>query len=179
MIGECRPMLLDSTMKEDDSLLVVQMTTPDLTLPQEAAVPSATLHAFRSLIVEESGFYEHLELTNYSTRPVELFIRYFFGADYRDVFEIRGARRDRRGQMLKSEITRGTVTLGYRGLDDQERRTRISFEGDIVDSTVSSCVMQLKLDLNASSTIQAAVTCSNGKGAPRPRSYGQAAERIA
>lgn len=91
VINKCRPMLLNSTMKEDNSVLIVQMTTPDITLDGERTLPHGTLHAFRSLVVQEPTFYEHLRLTNYSREPLELQVEYHFTADDVDVFEVRGA----------------------------------------------------------------------------------------
>jgi glycogen debranching enzyme len=179
MIGECRPMLLNSTMKEDNSLLIVQMTTPDLSLRQDGVVPHGTLHAFRSLIVQESAFYEHLELTNYSRQPIELFIKYIFGADFRDVFEVRGARRERRGDMLDAEIAETTVILGYRGLDDQQRRTAIEFDGQVEEITQTHCLMRLRLNVGAEAAIHASVSCTSGNGSFRTRSHAEAVEGTA
>jgi glycogen debranching enzyme len=178
-IGECRPMLLNSTMKEDNSLLIVQMTTPDLSLRQNGVVPHGTLHAFRSLIVQESALYEHLELTNYSRQPIELFIKYLFGADFRDVFEVRGARRDARGEMLETEVEDAAVRLGYRGLDDQQRRTAIEFDGEIAEITEEHCVMRLRLNVGAEAAIHASVSCSSGNGSFRTRSHAEAVEGTA
>lgn len=161
-IGGCRPALLSSATREDNSLLVVQMTTGDLKLKDDHTLPHGTLHVFRSLVVQEGAFHEHLHLTNYFHQPVELQIEYAYAADYRDVFEIRGATRAKRGEMLPTEMLENGASVGYRGLDQQERRTSITFDGDIVDVNEARCLMVVRLQANEQRTIQANVRCSSG-----------------
>jgi glycogen debranching enzyme len=75
--------------------------------------------------------HERLGLVNYNGYPVRLTVRFTFGSDFRDMFEVRGyARRDpdERGEILPIEVLDDGVLLRYRGRDGVERRTRIAFE---------------------------------------------------
>ena len=45
------------------------------------------------------------------------------GADFADVFEVRGFRRARRGRLLPPEVAGDRLTFGYDGLDGQRYRT--------------------------------------------------------
>ena len=47
-----------------------------------------------------------------------------FAADFADIFEVRGMKRQARGEDLPPEVTGDRVVLGYRGLDGVVRRTR-------------------------------------------------------
>ncbi len=156
------PMMLNSTMRQDNSRLVVQMTTPDLKLSEDHVLSHGTLHLFRSLIVQESTLYEHCQLTNYSRQPVEFQLEYRFAADFKDVFEVRGAKRPHRGDDLPSNVASQTVLLGYRGLDNRERHTRIEFDGNVCRLEQDRCVISVRLDVGAETTLHAIVSCTNG-----------------
>ncbi|QDV13068.1 Amylo-alpha-1,6-glucosidase [Rosistilla oblonga] len=162
LINQKRPLLLNSTMKEDNSSLVVQMTTPEL--PQSGHVlPQGTLHVFRSMLLDSGGFYEHLQLKNYSRCPIELSIEYRFDADFRDIFEVRGERRAKRGDLLEPEINGSTVKLAYRGLDEQQRQVSLAFEGQIESIQRRRCVMHVRLDGGGETTLHAMAECRTEK----------------
>src|SRR5206468_7487774 len=50
-----------------------------------------------------------------------------FAADFADIFEVRGMRREARGTMLAAEVAPRRVLLGYRGLDGVERHAAVSW----------------------------------------------------
>ncbi|KAA5543207.1 amylo-alpha-1,6-glucosidase [Roseiconus nitratireducens] len=175
-VGGHRPMVLNSTMKQDNSLLVVQMTTPDIRLDDETMLPHGTLHVFRSLIVHESTFYEHCRLTNYSRRPLELTLEYRYDADFRDIFEVRGAHRSQRGSLFAPQADGDSAVLGYQGLDGQTRKTMIEFDGEIESLQTDHCLLRLRLDVGEERTIHATVHCSDR---PHPREVKNQAAAIA
>ena len=80
----------------------------------------------------QSVCHQQIRLKNHGLTPVEGTVDLHFGADYADVFEVRGQRRRRRGHDLNPELTRDQVVLGYRGLDDVIRRTVLTFSPDEV-----------------------------------------------
>jgi glycogen debranching enzyme len=47
------------------------------------------------------ALFEELEISNYSTTSVSFELSLSFGADFIDLFEIRGFKRDQRGQLLR------------------------------------------------------------------------------
>ncbi|HBL43942.1 MAG TPA: amylo-alpha-1,6-glucosidase, partial [Planctomycetaceae bacterium] len=51
LINDRRPMLLNSTMKEDNSVLMVELTTPDIHEGDRLVLPKGQLHASRSIII--------------------------------------------------------------------------------------------------------------------------------
>jgi glycogen debranching enzyme len=78
------------------------------------------------------GLHERIGLFNYNPHPVPLTLRFTFGSDFRDMFEVRGYFPDDTGvapgAMLPIEMLRNGVLLAYRGADNVERRTRITFD---------------------------------------------------
>jgi len=154
-----RPMLLSSTMKLDNSLMIAQSTTPNMVLADGVTLPHGTLHLFRSLIVQGNNFYEHLKLTNYFNQPLRFPVEYHYTADYADIFEIRGLTRDRRGADIPEKINGQSVTLGYRGLDDRTRETRIEFENSVECVEADRCRLVIDLDVGQEFNIYATVSC--------------------
>ncbi len=179
LINEKRPLLLNSTMKEDNSSFVIQMTTAEL--PQSSHIlPQGTLHVFRSMLLDGGAFYEHLRLKNYSQCPIELEIEYRYLADFNDIFEVRGERRAQRGELLDAEIADSDVRLAYRGLDDQLRQVEIAFDGEIKSIDARRCILRVRLNGGAETTLHATAKCRTEKPGhvrksdPPPRNHAEA-----
>src|SRR5207249_1174810 len=81
-----RPMLLHSSVKQDNSLLAVDLTTPDFYEEGRLAVMKGTVHVFRAKLLWQSACHEHLRVVNYGEEPVSLRLSLEFGADYADIF---------------------------------------------------------------------------------------------
>jgi glycogen debranching enzyme len=129
-IGGERPLLLSSAVKADNALVAVDLTNLDVTTPDgddqdTIAIPRGTLHISRVLVLWEGVCYEHLRLRNYGPTDIAVPVILEFDADYADIFEVRGAVRPRRGERLRPKREESGILLGYRGLDDVIRRTRV------------------------------------------------------
>lgn len=124
-IDGIRPLLLNSSVKNDNTLLAVDLTTPRITQPNQTVIPHATLHIFRARVLWQGACYEHLRLTNYADVAMTFTLRLEFDADYADIFEVRGKQRKKRGKILEPRLSEKSVLLGYRGLDDVIRETRL------------------------------------------------------
>lgn len=122
-----RPLLLSSTVNEDNAVLTVDLTNPDIHVDGNVVLPRDTVHIFRSCFLWRGACYERLRVRNYGLQPIDFSFSLLFEADFCDVFEVRGLKRARRGEMLPALVNSDLVELGYRGLDDQERRTTIEF----------------------------------------------------
>ncbi|MCO6440900.1 MAG: amylo-alpha-1,6-glucosidase [Nitrococcus mobilis] len=126
-VNEQRPLLLNSTVKEDNTLLTVDLTTPDLYKNDRLVIQKGILHIFRSKLLWKGVHYEYMRLFNYGDKAIDLRLDFRFAADYADIFEVRGAKRFARGQDLPIQHKEQELVLGYRGLDGEIRRTRIFF----------------------------------------------------
>lgn len=163
-IGGCSAMLLNSTIKEDNSLMLVEMTTKDLTFDNGTAIPHGSLHLSRSVIVHGASLHDELRVTNYGGQGVSVNIAYQFDADYCDLFEVRGAKRSRRGDDLDPEFGDRWISLGYQGLDFRTRRTSIDFDRDIKFVDGRSGVMTISLKAGEETCIHATVSCTEASG---------------
>ncbi|MEW5917507.1 MAG: amylo-alpha-1,6-glucosidase [Gemmatimonadota bacterium] len=140
-----RPILLNSWVKADNSLLVVEMTVPDRYEGDRLKFRRDTLHVFRARLLQEGALHEHLRLVNFGDVSVGVTLSVDFGGDFADVFEVRGIRRPRRGTYLPSLVEERSVELMYRGLDDVRRRTRVHFDRlpDCIDEDAAEFHVEL------------------------------------
>ena len=125
LAGE-QAVLLGSHVSRDNVLLVVDLTNPPLTDARGRVVKEGTLHVRRSRFLWDRRMYEEIRVHNYGTRPMCLPLEVHIGADFRDVFEVRGAVRDSRGEPLADRAAGGMVELAYRGRDGLTRAVSIA-----------------------------------------------------
>jgi glycogen debranching enzyme len=124
-VNGVRPLLLSSSVREDNDLFVVDLTNPDIPLGADTVFRRDILHVFRAKFLWESSCYERLRLTNHGLDPISLTLTLRFEADFADIFEVRGTSRARRGRMLDPRRDGDSLLLAYEGLDGVTRRTRI------------------------------------------------------
>src|SRR5439155_21667003 len=63
-LGKDRPLLLSSTVREDNAVLAVDATNPDVWRDGEIVIPRGTVHVFRSKILREKRCHERLGIHN-------------------------------------------------------------------------------------------------------------------
>ena len=148
-IGGLRPLLLSSAVKEDNTLVAVDLTNVDVAEHGTVVIPRGTLYVARVMIVWDGALHEHLTVRNYGAAPIGTWLTLAFDADYSDIFEVRGTRRQRRGQRLDPLSDRGSIVLGYRGLDGVTRRTRVSVAGHALAEPTSQIHLPVTLEPRA------------------------------
>jgi glycogen debranching enzyme len=168
-IGEERPLLLGSTAKRDNSRLSIDLTNPDMVLGGEA-LGHGTVHIARSKVLWDGVCYERITIRNFGLGTTRLELVLTFGADFADIFEVRGMRRRERGRRLPPRTERERVTLTYDGLDGVQRRTRIGFEPAPTELTATSAMYDVHLASGRATSIDVTVACDNQRR--RTRSIG-------
>lgn len=124
--GIGRPLFLSSTVQQNNVLLSANLTNPDFSKDGVVIIPRGVLHIFRAAFLWHGVFYERLIVRNFGRNGVEATLRFEFGADFADIFEIRGQKRERRGALLPPRHTRGSAVLGYRCLNGRLQQTRLT-----------------------------------------------------
>ena len=141
-----RPLLLSSTVREDNVLLAVDLTNLDVSVDGQVVLPRGSLHLYRSKFLWQGVCYERLRIRNYGLYPVDVSLSVRFESDFADIFEVRGQKREKRGRMLDSAVESCCVVLAYEGLDGMIRRTRVSCAPDPRELTLGSMVMDVHLE---------------------------------
>lgn len=169
-----RPLLLSSAVREDNDLFVADLTNADIPLDGDIVFPRDILHVFRSKFLWESACYERLRLTNHGLELVTLSLALRFGADFVDIFEVRGMARPRRGRLLEPRSEAGRLVLEYEGLDSVVRRTTIECSPAPVAIEGDEVVFRITLPPQASETIYCTLRCETSGSAVQVRSFDDA-----
>ena len=139
-LGNTRPFLLNSVVKQDNSLFVVNLTNPDVYQRGELLIPRGTLHITRTKLLRQSMCHETLRFINYGLSSVEVRFSIEFDADFADLFEVRGMTRERRGVRSVGKTDGDQLWFAYEGLDGVLRRARIqcaAAPSDVIASAVT------------------------------------------
>jgi glycogen debranching enzyme len=172
-----RPLHLGSSVQGSNSLLVVDLMNPDRPAQGDRpALAKGTVHIFRAKLLWHSCCHEHVRLTNHGSEPVRLRVEFSFDADFVDLFEVRGMKREQRGERLPPEIHGGAVVLPYRGRDARLRRSRIEFAPQPLALDVGRATYDVNLDPGSEHHIYCNVSCEcecEGKDEGEPPSEPQ------
>jgi glycogen debranching enzyme len=148
-LGRRRPLLLGSRVGADDRSLTVDVTNPDPAGGSAESTMRNTLHVRRVHTLREHEARIELSIRSYAPRRTDLQLSIEFGADFIDVFELRGERRPRRGTARASAAAPDCVSLCYEGLDGVKRSTHVSFSPRPSELTPASAHYALEMDPGA------------------------------
>jgi glycogen debranching enzyme len=128
-VNSKRPILLSSTLRDDNAVLTCDLTNPDVFDANGKLILGHDLiHIRRSRFLWDGSCYERLTVRNFDDRLQQVWLDIEFAADFADLFEVRGTSRSRRGQYLPAIVEQDSVQLSYVGLDQRRRSTRLSFD---------------------------------------------------
>jgi glycogen debranching enzyme len=141
------PVLLSSS-SERGYMSHVDLTNPDLYDGEDLVVPQQTLN-IRRIRAISGRLFERIRVKNYNPFPVSVDLELGFGADFADIFEVRGMRREG-GPPSRPPVLRDSVLeFTYDGLDDVRRLTRVEFGAQPdrvrVDGVVATAVFRMYL----------------------------------
>ena len=119
------PELLNSTSGQN-FMSNLQFANTLFHLDGGTVVLPQTISIRRNRLVR-GGLYERIGCMNYNRFPVTLTLLLEMGADFRDMFDVRGFARDRWGELRPPVLDDTGLHLGYLGLDGVERQTHIRF----------------------------------------------------
>lgn len=119
------PELLSGSIGRDNVVFSAHLTNPTFEDRTGKAVARSQMAIHRRRLLWNRTLYEALHIRNFSPDPILADLEIDVDADFRDVFEIRGATRTRRGEILSAHREERSLTLSYRGLDGRVRRTTI------------------------------------------------------
>jgi glycogen debranching enzyme len=171
LLGRREPLLLSSTVAEDNSSFTADLTNPDVVRDGKVILSRGALHVFRSRVLSNGGAIERIRVANHDLHPIEVPLTVRFDSDFADVFEVRGTRRSSRGHRLANTSGGNSVVLRYRGLDGVERRTRVQC-GRAPDRTdESSWFFLIPLQPHEFAEIEVAATCEIGEEMRSPTGF--------
>ena len=132
------------------------LTNPRMESEEGRILARGTIEVRRQRVLADV-LEETLRVTNYNVFPVTLELVYRFGADFADIFEVRGQHRERRGRLLEPVADASSITYAYEGLDGRTRETHISFSQPPAVLSPQGAVLRMTLPRRASATFRLVV----------------------
>jgi glycogen debranching enzyme len=173
LVGD-RPLILGAEASPSNDRILVGLTNPDIETHGEK-IPSNTIYIDRLISLSAPHLVEALTVSSYHHRPCEVTLEVIFAADFRDVFEVRGMQRPRRGDLLAEQREEGRVRLAYRGLDGIVRFTDVRFDPPPLLVASHRAVYTLALEPNSAQRLDITVSASSRE---EPPSAGIAARNL-
>jgi glycogen debranching enzyme len=154
-----RPLLLSSNVRRDNASLTVDLTNPDFCCDGQAPTPRGSLHIARSILLWQATCYERLRIRNYGHYAARVPLSLEIGADFADIFEVRGTSRKQRGRQLAARTDRNSLLLEYEGLDAVMRQLRIEFTLEPAEMSDREAIFELWLEPDREETIVISARC--------------------
>lgn len=128
-INDQRPLLLSSSIKEENEILSIDLTNPQIdNVATGISVPKDVLYIGRSKFIRNGSCFEQFKFHNYGNEPCEFEASFSISGDFKDIFEVRGIKRDKRGEIYETKHAgNNNILISYKGLDGVKRHTEIHF----------------------------------------------------
>src|SRR6267154_1453010 len=161
-----QPLLLGSNIRDDNTLLSVDLTNPDIYSENRLLLPKDTIHIVRTVFLWQGTAHQRIALRNHGERAIGVNLSLTFGSDFADLFEVRGMRRARRGRKSEDLAAPDRIIMRYDGLDGRTRQTLLAFDPAPTQLTESSASYRLVLPPAASTCVFLAVACDQTTSQP-------------
>jgi len=165
-LWNARPLLLSSTVKSDNFVFTADLANVDVSDSHDVIVERGTIHVLRSKFLWRDVCYEEFQIVNYGRASVSIPFQLAIGADFADIFEVRGTRREKRGHRLEDRIESDSILLAYEGLDKVVRQTRVQCHPSPAHISSSALGFEISLRPKQSAAVHLIVSCSTGASKP-------------
>jgi len=125
--GMARPSRLSSGVSRDNVFFTAHSTNRPLPPMGGRSAPAGVLHIERRRFIWDRRMFERVRIVNHGIEDVLLPLAFDFGADFADIFQVRGTLREKRGELHTPTQDGRRVTFRYTGLDGVERNSCLSF----------------------------------------------------
>jgi glycogen debranching enzyme len=177
------PHFLNSYVSDDNAEVRANLTNPDLRDDDDSKLlPRDLIQIQRSWVLSSSRLFQRIAIRNFAPSTVKIELDFGIGADFRDMFEVRGLSRKKRGETHAPKVGRNSVEFHYTGLDGINRSTLVSFSrkpSRLVESS-ASFMLSLKRDAAMEMEIRVEARQNNSRSngiIAVPRTFGDALER--
>ena len=167
-----RPLLLSSVVQDDNAALSVNLANPDVHIDGVISLPRGTIAIERTKFLWQAVCFERIGFRNYADSTRHFRIDIGFGADFRDLFEIRGTSRTRRGTST-SLVTEDGAGFHYEGLDNVKRKTELRFSPSPTRLETNCATFEFELAPNTRRSLFVSVLCED-RNEPRINPFGRA-----
>ena len=142
-VNGAKPVLLSSGIDHTTSVVRVEMTNTDFKVG-DRVVQRTSAYIGKWIAFEGDELVYRVIFRNLSLYTLPFDVAFRLEADFRDMFEVRGVERDRRGRLTLVETGEHILVFSYVGLDGVKRRCTCSFSPELSPSdTGANCSLVL------------------------------------
>lgn len=123
----CPLIMLSHHISNTGSACQFDLTNTPFTVAPNVHISHNEIHLYRQLELQNDQLFQTLTITSFHADPVPLILSMDIGADFCDMFEVRGCVREAHGELHPPVYNNDILTLGYTGLDEVERKTHVMF----------------------------------------------------
>ena len=160
VLDEVQPLLLGSSLRDDNSALTVDLTNPDVYRQGRIVLRKDVLHIVRTIFLWRGTAYQRIGVQNHGEDPAGFDLTLLFDNDFADLFEVRGERRPRRGVGAGRLLGPSDVLLEYAGLDGKSRSTALQFDPCPTRLAVNAATYHLDLAPQQVSSLFVVASCN-------------------
>jgi glycogen debranching enzyme len=182
LAGEA-PYFLNSYVSDDNTEVRANLTNPDFLGADDAKLlPRDLIQIQRTWVLSDARLFQRFAIRNFAPATVKIQLDFALGADFRDMFEVRGQTRKKRGELHAAKVDGKSIEFRYTGLDQIGRSTLVSFSHKPASLSESNATFMLSLKRDASMEMEIGIEArhdqprANGKIVV-PRNFGDALAR--
>ncbi len=160
VLNDVQPLLLGSSLRDDNSALTVDLTNPDIFRNGRIVLHKDMLHILRTIFLWRDTAYQRIRVQNHGDRPAGFDLKLLLSNDFADLFEVRGERRARRGVASGHVVDGDKIVLTYRGLDERVRTTLLQFDPPPTRLELGSASYHCNLEPQRGTSLFVAAACN-------------------
>ncbi len=156
---------LNSYVSQDNAEFLINLANPDLYEHGDTvSLPRGSVQIERSWALFGATLFGRVRLRNFSRLRILLETKFLFGADFADLFEVRGVKRKLRGEFLDPVVEHDCTRFRYRGRDHRIRTTLISFAPAPEQIDDRGALFSISLEPGQSTLMNLRIACSSEAG---------------
>ena len=128
LLNGFRPLILSSSVLQNDGLLTVDLANPDFYLHGRLVMARDLIHLRRLKFLWGGVCYEQLMIHNFDLIERDITLTLKFEADFMDIFEIRGRPQVARGEINASRVSDCEIRTQYHAVDGRLSETVFHFD---------------------------------------------------
>lgn len=171
-----KPLLLSSTIKEENDILSIDLTNPAFS---NCHLPDNSVHISRKQFIRNGAFFEEIDISNYHDQDCSFELTLAMDGDFMDIFEIRGIKRVVALNKVEYCNDEQECLIKYLGLDGLKRQSvfnvNTSADFKILRNVI---VFYIDLKVNKPIKISYSINFETGEVPNTKHSYQQAKKTI-
>ncbi|HEX5170674.1 MAG TPA: glycogen debranching N-terminal domain-containing protein, partial [Cyclobacteriaceae bacterium] len=170
-----RPVLLSSNVKDENEILSIDLMNPSA---RDGKMEKGVLHVSRNKFLLTGICYEKILLQNFDIVDHTVECSLQFLSDFKDIFEVRGLDRPKRGTIYSPKIENSELRVTYDGLDRIRRSVIIHFSCNAEWINTHTAICRLTLPSSYYAEIGYSIQCRIEPKDPVLISYEEAFQNI-